>query len=372
MRYPFIDFVASNRLFADELEQAARRVIRSGRYIGGPEVEEFESDLCKTVGTEYAVGVSNGMDALRLIFRSYIELGRLTPGDEVLVSANTFVASFLAVSDAGLVPVPVDADPSTMNMDTGLLESLFTPRTKAILTVHIYGRVSYDSAMGSFARKNGLLLIEDSAQAIGASTVCAGKVLNAGAIGDSAAFSFYPTKNIGALGDAGAVTTSDKALADMVRKLANYGVAGQYHYDRLGFNCRMDSLQAALLGVKLRHIGVETAHRRKLAAIYDSCIRNTLVTKPLLDNPDMSVWHQYAVRVRNRDIFLRYLEDNGIGTNITYPVPPHLQQCYAGYGFVAQPVTEDICRTVLSLPVSRCTTEANAREIANIINGYRE
>lgn len=370
MRYPFIDFTQSNQFYNSGLHAAAERVINSGIYIGGPEVESLETLLARTVGTRYAVGTANGLDALKLIFRSLTELGRLHRGDEVLVSANTFIASFLAISEVGLIPVPVDADRATMNMNTALAESLVTPRTKAVLTVHLYGRMCYDSALAQLAQKYGLIIVEDSAQAIGAQTVVDGRCINAGAAGAAAAFSFYPTKNVGALGDAGAVTTDDAELARTVRKLANYGIDEPYHYSMQGYNSRLDPIQAAFLGVKLNYMDLEINHRRSIAAIYNREIDNPLVVKPLVDPPDMSVWHQYAVRTSHRDKFREFLHSREVGTNVVYPVPPHLQKCYSYYGFSPQPVTEQICRTVVSLPISTATSEQDAREIAAIVNQY--
>lgn len=372
MQYPFIDFKKSNAPIGQALLEAAARVIQSGQYIGGQEIESLEMQLAQTVGSRFAVGTGNGLDALKLIFRGLIELGRLTPGDEVLVSANTFIASYLAITEVGLIPVPVDAEASTMNMDTALLESHVTPKTKAILTVHLYGSVCFDKILQEVAKNYNLIVIEDSAQAIGAQVRVDDKLYNAGAIGLAAAFSFYPTKNIGALGDAGAVTTSDEELAAIVRKLANYGVDEPYHYSTKGYNSRLDPIQAAFLGVKLKELEKETAHRRALAQIYDECIVNPNIIKPLVNRPDLNVWHQYSIRTNQREQFRKYLSTKGVGTNIVYPVAPHCQQCYNEYSFKPQPITEEICQTVVSLPISTATSEADAREIAAIINGFKE
>lgn len=369
VKYPFLDLATVNALYRDELKAAAARVIDSGRYVGGAENEAFESELAAHTGTRYAVGVSNGLDALRLIFKAYIALGRLAPGDAVIVPANTYIASVLAVTDAGLRPVFVEPDPLTLNLDTARLEEAYTPDVKAVLTVHLYGRPCYDARMRDFAQRHGLLVVEDNAQAIGAATHGFGRT---GSLGDAAAFSFYPTKNIGALGDAGAVTTSDKALADTVRALANYGSDRRYHNIYQGYNCRLDPLQAAFLRVKLAHIDEETAHRRRIAAIYGSAIDNAAVTLPSDGTPDTHVWHQYVVRVADRDTFCSYLAAKGIGYDIHYAVPPHRQPCYAAYAALSLPVTDGLAAEVTSLPVSACTSEDDAREIALIINNYRK
>lgn len=367
MKYPFLDLGTVNTPYVDELVAAAERVIRSGRYIGGSENEAFEDMLARSAGVPYAVGVSNGLDALRLIFKAYIALGRLSPGDAVAVPGNTYIATVLAVSDAGLVPVFVDADADTLNMDTSLLEQAYTPAMKAVLTTHLYGRVSCDDTMKDFCRRHDLLLVEDVAQAIGAFS---GKY-RAGACGDAAAYSFYPTKNIGALGDAGAVLTSDKELAAAVRALANYGTDRRYHNIYKGYNCRLDPVQAAMLAVKLPHLAEENGRRRRLAAAYDSAMASKYVLKPAIESPDGSVWHQYAILSPYRDELRAYLAENEVGTDINYPLPPHKQPCYAEYSALSLPVSERIAAQVLSLPVSACTSEQDAREISMIINNFR-
>lgn len=372
LRYPFLDLGQTNAPFMEEIREAVDRVLASGRYIGGCEVEHFETALAASAGTAYAVGVSNGLDALRLIFRAYIQLGRLRPGDGVIVPANTYVASVLAVTDAGLRPVFVDADGRTMNLDTSLIENALTPDVKAVLTVHLYGRPCYDRALREAVEKHGLILVEDNAQAIGAEAATPSPSGNGrtGGLGHAAAFSFYPTKNVGALGDAGAVTTDDKALADAVRALANYGSDRRYHNIYQGFNCRLDPVQAAVLGVKLRHLDEITAQRREVAAVYDRNIDNEYVVKPLMDSPDRCVWHQYVLQSPRRDGLRRWLEDNGVGTDIHYPVPPHRQPCYSEYSGLNLPVAGRLSATVLSVPVG-CVTAGEARSISWIINRFR-
>lgn len=374
MRYPFLDLATVNTPYAAELRQAALRVVDSGRYVGGPEVELFEKELAQATAVPYAVGVSNGLDALRLIFRAYIELGRLKPGDGVIVPANTYIASVLAVTDCGLVPVFVEPDEQTLNLDTSLVEKALTDNVKAILTVHLYGRACYDEVLADVARRHGLIIVEDNAQAIGADapTPSPAGTYRTGSLGDAAAFSFYPTKNVGALGDAGAVTTRDADLAAAVRALANYGSDCRYHNIYEGFNCRLDPIQAAFLRVKLKHVDSETAHRRKIASIYNESINNPLVVKPLYSTPDGSVWHQYVVRCSCRDEFRRFLTEKGVGTDIHYAVPPHRQPCYERYASLNLPVTDRLASEVVSLPISSCTSPEDALAISQIINDFRK
>lgn len=365
MRYPFLDLRTVNEPLMSELKSAAMRVIESGRYVGGEECAAFEEELKAVAGTDYVVGVSNGLDALRLIFKAYIEMGLLKPGDEVLVPANTYIASVLAVTDAGLTPVFVDASVSTLNMDTSLIERNVTERTRAILTVHLYGRPCYDAAMLEAARRHNLLIIEDNAQAIGA-TADDGRPT--GSLGDAAAFSFYPTKNIGALGDAGAVTTNDSRLADTVRALANYGSERRYENIYCGYNCRLDPIQAAFLHVKLRYLYTENERRRTLARIYDEEILTPVLLKPQFT--EGSVWHQYTVCTAERELFRNFLAENGVGTDVNYPTPPHKQPCYSRFAHLSLPIAEKLSRQVVCLPVSACTSPDDAREIARIINRF--
>ncbi len=372
MRYPFLDLATVNAPYADELRRAALRVVDSGRYIGGCEVEAFEAALARNTGVPYAVGVSNGLDALRLIFRACIELGRLRLGDGVIVPANTYIASVLAVTDCGLTPVFVEPDERTLNLDTSLVEKALDENVKAILTVHLYGRACYDSTLADVARRYGLIVVEDNAQAIGADASVASPAgtYRTGSLGDAAAFSFYPTKNVGALGDAGAVTTRDPEIANVVRALANYGSDRRYHNIYEGFNCRLDPIQAAFLNVKLKYIDIETAHRRKIASVYNDNIVNPLVVKPQKDSPDKSVWHQYVVCCAERSRLRDYLSENGVATDIHYAVPPHRQPCYARFSGLDLPVTDRLAGEVLSLPVSACTSPDNALAISQIINDF--
>lgn len=365
--YKFLDLADTNAPFLDELHRAAGRVIDSGRYVGGPEVEKFENSLARATGDGViAVGTSNGLDALRLIFRAYIEMGKLAPGDEVLVPADTYIASVLAVTDNGLRPVFVDASATTLNMDTSLIAQAVTPRTRAILTVHLYGRICFDTAMVEAALRHGLLIVEDNAQAIGAS-LPDGRM--SGSLGDAAAFSFYPTKNIGALGDAGAVTTRDPELAATVRALLNYGSDRQYHNIYRGLNCRLDPLQAAFLNVKLPSLEQESARRRALAQAYNESISNSAVNLPAPGGCD-NVWHQYVVRTPRRDEFRQFLFDNGVETAVHYPTAPHRQPCMTEFAGLQLPVADEIAASVVSLPMGNSVSLDDARHIAAIINRF--
>lgn len=373
MKYPFLDLADANRPYMDEMIEAATRVIRSGRYIGGHEVEAFELQLAEMTGAKYAIGVSNGLDALRLILRSYVEMGIMNPGDEVIVPANTYIASVLAISDAGLSPVLIDADIHTMNMDTSLIETAVTGRTKAIMTVHLYGRICWDEKLAGLARRYNLKIIEDCAQAIGARATTSGLDggMYAGALGDAGAFSFYPTKNVGALGDAGAVTTNDEKLAKTVRALANYGSDRRYHNIYRGLNCRMDPIQAAMLSVKLPHASDENADRFARALAYSRTITNPAVVTPMMSKSVTdNVWHQYVIRVSGgrRDMMKERLEDAGVGTDIHYATPPHMQPCYSHLPHGPLPVTEQLASEILSLPIGNGTSVKDAAEIAAIIN----
>lgn len=382
LKYPFLDLGKVNEPYAGALVAAAGRVIRSGRYIGGPEVDAFESDMARLCETTRCVGLSNGLDALRLTLRALVHLGRLNPGDGVIVPANTYIASVLAITDAGLRPVLVDPDERTMNLSARGIASALGPGVRAVMPVHLYGRVAWSDGMADIVRREGLLVVEDCAQAIGARSTAPG--LNGthavGSIGHAGAFSFYPTKNVGALGDAGCVTTSDTELADTIRCLANYGSDRRYHNIYQGFNCRLDPIQAAMLRVKLPHTDRENADRRLLANIYSKTISRPDVITPLCDEPgEDCVWHQYVIRVTGgrRDLMAERLARAGVGTDIHYAVPPHLQPCYTP-GETSRPdlplehgplpVTELLASEILSLPIGRGTSADDAEEIASIIN----
>ncbi len=364
-RYPFLDLATVNAPYIDELRQAAVKVIDSGRYIGGPETAAFEAELAATIGTGHAIGCGNGLDALRMVLRAYMEMGALQHGDEVVVPANSFVASALAVTDCGLTVRFADVDPLTCNLDWDRLPA--GPRVRAVMPVHLYGRICPipDSIMRDF------IVIEDNAQAIGASI--GGR--KAGSLGHAAGMSFYPTKNVGALGDAGAVTTSDPELARTVRMIGNYGSDRPYHNVYAGVNSRLDPIQAAMLRVKLSHTDEENALRRRNAGIYLSAINNPAVILPAAPaEPSACVWHQFVVRIPDgrREEFRTYLASEGVETAIHYPTPINLQPCYApAYAAADLPVATALASEVVSLPVSRCTSADDAAAIASIINSFR-
>lgn len=368
----FLDLKTVNACMEDELIEAVNRVIRSGWYINGENVKAFEQEFAEYNHSKHVVAVSNGLDALRLIIRAYIELGIFKPGEEVIVPANTYIATVLAITDNGLVPVFVEPDASTMNLDISLIERYITDHTCAILPVHLYGTPCWSGAMNGIAQKYGLKIIEDNAQAIGAQASVAG--INGstitGSLGHAAGISFYPTKNLGALGDAGAVTTNEAYLADAVRALANYGSRQRYHNIYRGLNCRMDEIQAAILRVKLKYVDAENRRRSYIAEIYDSNISNDKVTKPAILSGCRQVWHQYVIQVENRDAFRQYMLENGVGTDVLYPVPPHLQPCYSVYKDNHCPITERLANVVVSLPISVNIGETEAMHICDIVNKY--
>ena len=370
--YPFLDLAISNAPYMDELKAAACEVIERGRYLHSTQTELLEQEIAQLCQTKHCVTVSNGLDALRLILRAYKEMGRLIDGDEVIVPANTYIASVLAISDNGLKPVLCEPDECTMNLDSKMLEGLITSHTRAIMPVHLYGTPCWDSTLMQTARDHNLIIIEDNAQAIGALSGIAG--LNGtfvtGGLGDCAGISFYPTKNLGALGDGGAVVTNDDTLAATVRALANYGSDRRYHNIYKGLNCRLDEIQAAMLRVKLRYLDRENNTRAAVAQAYNDTIQHPDVTTPSINSELKQTWHQYVLRVKNRDAFRAYLSSNGVGTDIHYATPPHLQPCYQNLEHVALPVTERLADEVVSLPIAHPITPDDAREIAAIINRF--
>ena len=371
-RYPFLDLAIANAPFMDELKAAACEVIERGRYLHSTQTDLLEQEIAATCGARHCVGVSNGLDALRLILRAYKEMGIISEGDEVIVPANTYVASVLAISDNGLVPVLCEPRVDTMNLDSSRLESLITPRTRAIMPVHLYGTPCWDETLMRVAREHGLRIIEDNAQAIGALSDVPG--LNGtcatGGLGDAAGISFYPTKNLGALGDGGAIVTNDDELAVTVRALANYGSDRRYHNIYQGYNCRLDEIQAAMLRVKLRYLDRENDNRAAVARAYASHISNPRVHVPAIFEGMKQTWHQYVVRVEDRDAFRSYLDANGVGTDIHYATPAHKQPCYQGLEHVALPVTERLADEVVSLPIAHPITPEDAIAIADIINRF--
>ena len=374
MKYPFLDLAKTQATYVDELKAAACAVIESGRFLHGPETEVLEQEIATLCQVKHCVTVSNGLDALRLILRAYIEQGQMQHGDKVIVPANTYIASVLAISDNGLVPVLCDIRTDTMNLDSSLLEDLIDERVRAVMPVHLYGTPCCDAQLLDVVRRHGLFMIEDNAQAIAAKADCSG--LNGtcltGGLGHAAGISFYPTKNLGALGDGGAVVTNDDQLAQTVRALANYGSDRRYHNIYCGLNCRLDEIQAAMLRVKLHHFQDENKQRRQVAATYAQCITHRLVTAPVIFDGMEQVWHQYVVRVGEgrRDAFRAYMQEQGIGTDIHYATPPHLQPCYSHLEHVPLPVTERLASEIVSLPIAAPITPDDAREIARVINAF--
>ncbi|MDE6802772.1 MAG: DegT/DnrJ/EryC1/StrS family aminotransferase [Muribaculaceae bacterium] len=374
MNIPFLDLGRLNAPYMDDINRALLRVAASGRYVGGEEVARFESELGDYLVRQYVIGVSNGLDALRLILEGYKRLGRMKDGDEVIVPANTYIATILAIEAAGLRPVAVEPSEETLNIDSELIERSITPRTRAIMTVHLYGRVAWDAAMADIADRYGLLVIEDNAQGLGSRSQLPGRSgsIMAGALGDAAALSFYPTKNLGAMGDAGAVATDDEELAKAVRALANYGSDRRYHNIYRGFNCRLDPVQAAVLSAKLHGLDRDNDRRREIAAIYDAKISNPRVRLHRINPQSQTNYHQYVISVDgDREEFRRLLSQAGVATDVHYAVPPHLQPCYEGELGGPYPITEKIARQVVSLPIAPYLTDAEAEYVATVINSVR-
>ncbi len=364
----FNDLSKTNEPYMSEMEEAASRVIRSGWYLRGEETARFEKGYAQYTGTKYCVGCGNGLDALTLILKAYIEMGMMNEGDEVIVPANTYIASILAITRNRLKPILVEPRIDTLQIDDSLIEQNITTRTRAIMIVHLYGRCAYTERIGEICKSHNLRLIEDNAQAHGCKLADGRKT---GSLGDAAGHSFYPTKNLGALGDAGAVTTDDEELANTVRALANYGSEKKYVFGYIGINSRMDEIQAALLNVKLRHIDEENAKRRDNAALYIEEINNSLVSIPSLGYWQNSVFHIFPILSTMRDRLKKHLVDNGVQTDIHYPIPPHKQRCYKEWNSLSLPITEQIHEQILSLPVNPSITADEIHTVAKLINDFR-
>lgn len=363
----FLDLQKINLTHQDEIEKKLSHVFRSGWYLMGQELSAFESSFSQYIGTKHTIGVANGLDALRLILRGYIKMGIMQKGDEILVPSNTYIASILAISDNGLVPVFVEPDINNYNIDIAKIEENITSKTKAILIVHLYGRTVFSDKLKDLAEKYQLKIIEDSAQAIGAEW----KGKKTGNLGDAAGFSFYPGKNLGALGDAGAITTNDENLAKIIRALANYGSDQKYVNIYQGLNSRLDEIQAAVLDVKLKYIDEENTIRKKIARKYISKISNPKIILPTFPvDENEHVWHLFVVRTQNRDKLQEYLTENGIQTLIHYPIPPHKQQAYKEWNSLSFPISEKIHEEVLSLPISPVMTEEETDKVIEIVNRF--
>jgi dTDP-4-amino-4,6-dideoxygalactose transaminase len=363
----FLDLQKINLAHQQEIEECLVNTFRSGWYLLGNQVQTFEQQLAAYTGSKHAIGVANGLDALRLIFRAYIELGLMQKGDEVIVPANTYIASLLALSDNGLVPVLVEPDITTYNLDLSKVEANITGKTRAILLVHLYGRTVFTEALTALAAKYQLKIVEDNAQAIGASS----NGVKSGNLGDAAGFSFYPGKNLGALGDAGAVTCKDDQLAETIRAIANYGSKEKYVNMYQGLNSRLDELQAAVLQVKLKYIDQENEIRRTIATQYVSGIKNDKVVLPLLpEAAEQHVWHLFVLRTKERSELQQFLLKNGIQTLIHYPIPPHKQEAYANINTLSLPITEQIHDQVLSLPISPVMEQEEVLRVIELVNRF--
>ncbi|MBO7368354.1 MAG: DegT/DnrJ/EryC1/StrS family aminotransferase [Paludibacteraceae bacterium] len=373
MNIPFLSLKDITSKYADEIHEAVLRVIDSGWYLQGAENERFEANYAKYIGTKHCIGCANGLDALIWIFRAYIELGVMKPGDEVIVPANTYIATILAITENGLKPVLVEPKPTTLEIDDERIEEVITERTKAICIVHLYGRLAYTEKIGALCKKYNLKLIEDNAQAHG----CTYKGRKTGSIGDAAGHSFYPGKNLGALGDAGAITTNDDELAKVIRALANYGSQKKYVFKYAGRNSRLDEFQAAILDVKLKHLDEDVKLRQQVAKYYYENISNPIIELPERLPDENNAYHLFPIIVKgkgNRDRLQKYLTDNGIGTVIHYPIPPHKQECYSKEPWnnpqLSLPVTERLADEELSLPMGQCLDRNSIDVIINTLNKW--
>ena len=391
MNIPFLSLKDVTAKYSDEIHEAVKRVVDSGWYLQGKENEQFEKHYAEYIGSKHCIGCANGLDALIWIFRAYIEMGVMQPGDEVIVPANTYIATILAITENKLVPVLVEPNPETLQIDDTLIEQRITDRTKAICIVHLYGRLAYTEKIGELCKKYNLKLVEDNAQAHGckfqpfASSLSPLTYKKTGSLGDAAGHSFYPGKNLGALGDGGAVTTDDDELAAAIRALANYGSQKKYVFKYTGRNSRLDEIQAAVLDVKLRHLDEDLKARQAIANYYYDHIDNPLITLPKRLPDSENVYHLFPILVKGerleargerRDELQKYLEENGVGTVIHYPIPPHLQECYANHPSLQgrageRLVTEFLANAELSLPISPTMTIEEAAEVVRLINEWK-
>ena len=357
----FLDLHKFNARFEEDFKAAYRKFLDSGWYILGKEANQFETAFAGYCGTKHCIGTGNGLDALTLIFKAYIEMGKLQPNDEVLVPANTFIASILSVEHAGLTPVFIEPDINTFNISPEAIRKNISGKTKAILAVHLYGQLADMDTINDIAKTHGLLVIEDAAQAHGATNATGKK---AGNLSDAAAFSFYPSKNLGALGDAGGITTNDDELNAVIRQLGNYGSSSKYVNDLIGYNSRLDEIQAMFLTVKLKALDSDNDKRIAIAGHYLNGINNDKVALPYFSGRKDHVFHQFVVRVKDREDFVSYMKAQGIGTLIHYPIAPHKQKAFLKYEHLDLPLTEAIHNTVVSIPLNPILTD---REVANVI-----
>ena len=366
---PFLSLKDVTALHGDEINAAVTRVVNSGWYLQGEENKRFEENYAKFIGTKHCIGCANGLDALIWIFRAYIELGVMQPGDEVIVPANTYIATILSITENGLKPVLVEPKLNTLEIDDDKIEERITDKTKAVCIVHLYGRNAYTDKIGALCKKYNLKLIEDNAQAHGCKYTDG---RTTGSIGDAAGHSFYPGKNLGALGDGGAVTTNDDALAEAVRTLANYGSSKKYVFKYTGRNSRLDEIQAAVLDVKLKYLVEDNAHRKQVANYYYDHINNPLITLPDRLPDEQNAYHLFPILVANgkRDALHDYLEKNGVGTVIHYPIAPHKQECYKKWNQMSFPITERIANEELSLPIGPSIKLEEVAQVVTLINNF--
>lgn len=372
----YLDLKAVNSLYDEEIRSAVSRVLDSGWYLKGEATQRFEQHYAEYIGTRYCIGCGNGLDALTLIFRAYMEMGVMQQGDEVIVPANTYIASILAITECGLKPVLVEPSWETLQIDDTLIEQAITPRTRAIMIVHLYGCCAYTSQIGDICKRHHLKLIEDNAQAHG----CTFEGRKTGSLGDAAGHSFYPTKNLGALGDAGAVTTDDSQLAAVVEALGNYGSSNKYVFDYVGRNSRLDEIQAAILDVKLKHLDADNQRRKEMVARYQREVSNPLLRLLLVADEQYSrpsratrdsVYHILPVLCERRDELQKHLSDNGVETQIHYPIPPHKQRCYNfQLNHLSLPITEKIHAQELSIPCHQALTKEEVDLVIDLLNGF--
>ncbi len=367
---PFLSLKDVTALHGAEINEAVTRVVNGGWYLQGEENKHFEANYANFIGTKHCIGCANGLDALIWIFRAYIELGKMQPGDEVIVPANTYIATILAITENGLKPVLVEPKLNTLEIYDRLIEERITPRTKAICIVHLYGRNAYTDKIGALCKKYNLKLIEDNAQAHGCRHTDG---RTTGSIGDAAGHSFYPGKNLGALGDGGAVTTNDDALAEAVRTLANYGSSKKYVFKYTGRNSRLDEIQAAVLDVKLKYLVEDNAHRKQVANYYYDHINNPLISLPDRLPDEQNAYHLFPILVGEdkRDALHDYLEQNGVGTVIHYPIAPHKQECYKEWKNMSLPITEYIADHELSLPIGPAISLDEVETVVRLISEFR-
>ncbi len=372
MNIPFLSLKDVTALHGAEINEAVVRVVNGGYYLQGAENERFEKNYADYIGSRYCVGCGNGLDALIWIYRAYIEMGVMQPGDEVIVPANTYIASILALTENGLVPVMAEPRYDTLELDDKNLEALITPKTRSILLVHLYGRCAYTDEIGRLCRKYNLKLVEDNAQAHGCRYTDGRRT---GSLGDAAGHSFYPGKNLGALGDGGAVTTDDEALAAAVRALANYGSQRKYVFKYTGRNSRLDEIQAAVLDVKLKYLEADNEHRKQIAEIYYAGLNNPLVSLPLHLPKEQNAYHLFPVLCKRRDELQAYLKESSVTTIIHYPIAPHKQECYAKETWnvpqLSLPITERLADEELSLPIGPTITREEAQEVVRLINAFK-